>query len=171
MMGAFISPDDLEPFAQIDLDKAVAMVDDAEAMAVLAAPCLSVPEFQNDPTMSAVVKAILRGAILRWDESGAGALTQRSRTGGPFSESESIDTRTKRKAMFWPSEITQLRDLCATFSGSADKGRAFTVDTAPKARRDGHADVCDLNLGWPYCSCGAYLTQGEYPLYEGGAIS
>lgn len=167
----FIEPIDLAAFATIEPARAEAMIEDAEAMATLAAPCLSTPEFQADPTMLSVVKAILRGAILRWDEAGAGALTQRSRTGGPFSESESIDTRTKRKAMFWPSEIAQLRDLCATFSGDADGGRAFSVDTAPKARRDGHADICDLNLGWPYCSCGAYLTQGEYPLYEGGAIS
>lgn len=170
MMGAFISPDDLEPFAQIDLDKAVAMVDDAEAMAMLAAPCLSDPEFQGDTTRVAAVKAILRGAVLRWNDAGSGALTQHSKTAGPFTNSESYDTRRDRRVMFWPTEIAQLRDLCAAFNG-AGKSAAFTIDTAPRSSCDGHKDVCDLNFGWPYCSCGAYLTNNEYPLYEGGEIS
>lgn len=160
----FITPADLAAFADIAAAKAEAMIEDAEAMAVLAAPCLTTPEFQADPAKMAAVKAILRGAILRWSDAGSGAVTQQG--AGPFQQT--IDTRTDRKGMFWPSEIGQLRDLCASSGGS---GHAFTVDTAPKSRRDGHADICDLNLGWPYCSCGAYLTQGEYPLYEGGAIS
>jgi hypothetical protein len=30
---------------------------------------------------------------------------------------------------------------------------------------------CSLLLGAAYCSCGADLTDGEYPLYEGGVLS
>lgn len=159
----FITPADLAAFADIDSEKAEAMIADAEAMAILAAPCLSGPEFQ-DPSKVAAVKAILRGAILRWNDAGSGAVTQQG--AGPFQQT--IDTRTDRKAMFWPSEIAQLQGLCAADGGA---GHAFTIDTAPKPWRDGHADICDLSLGSPCCSCGAYLTRGEYPLYEGGVIS
>ena len=162
----FLVPADLTAFATIDEAKAELMIEDAEAMAVLAAPCLADAEFRADSALVGVVKAILRGAILRWHDAGSGAVTQQG--AGPFQQT--VDTRTTRKGMFWPSEITQLRDLCAKFNGS-DTGGAFTVDTAPRFGGGGHADICDLNLGWPYCSCGAYLARGEYPLYEGGVIS
>ena len=117
----FITPADLEPFATIDPAKAAAMIEDAEAMAVLAAPCLST---LDDPAKVAAVKAILRGAIVRWHEAGSGAVTQQS--SGPFSQS--VDTTKTRRGMFWPSEIVQLRDLCGSSGGS---GRAFEVDTMP----------------------------------------
>lgn len=43
-------------------------------------------------------------------------------------------------------------------------GGAFAIDTAP-VRTPIHADICTLNFGGLYCSCGAVLT-GLYPLYE-----
>lgn len=134
----FITPSDLAAFATIDPAKAEAMIEDAEAMAVLAAPCLSDPEFQGDTAKVAAVKAILRGAILRWDDAGSGALSQHSQTAGPWTESESYDTRTPRRAMFWPTEIAQLRDLCGN-SGSS--GRAFEVDTIPEDAGAGRVGV------------------------------
>jgi hypothetical protein len=30
---------------------------------------------------------------------------------------------------------------------------------------------CSINFGALYCSCGADLTNYEYPLYEGGVLS
>jgi hypothetical protein len=30
---------------------------------------------------------------------------------------------------------------------------------------------CSVNFGALYCSCGADLTNYEYPLYEGGVLS
>lgn len=73
---AFLVPDDLAAFADIDQAKAQAMIDDAEAMAALAAPCITDPEFVADPPLAGALRAVLRGAILRWDEAGSGAVQQ-----------------------------------------------------------------------------------------------
>jgi hypothetical protein len=164
-MGQFIAAEDLAPFAVIDAAKAAAMVSDSEAMAVLVAPCLSAlttvpagetPEDQvTREAKLAAVKAILRGAILRWNEAGAGAVTQRQV--GPFGQS--IDTRTTRKAMFWPSEIEQLQSLCA----GGDTGKAFALDVVSISDAN-HAPWCALLLGATYCSCGADIAG--YPIFE-----
>ena len=106
---AFLDPIDLAPFASIDEAKAQAMIDDAEAMAVLAAPCITADGF----THTDAVRAILRGAVLRWNESGTGAL--QAQTAGPFGQT--LDTRQERRGMFWPSEIVQLQSLCAGAEG------------------------------------------------------
>jgi len=71
-----------------------------------------------------------------------------------------LDTRQQRRGMFWPSEIEQLQDLC---KGSEVSG-AFSIDTVPTFGVV-HADICAINFGALYCSCGAVLTQG-LPLYE-----
>ena len=107
---AFLEPSDLEPFATIDATKAQAMIDDAEAMAVLVAPCIEADDF----TKQAAVKAILRGAVLRWNDSGSGAL--QAQTAGPFGQT--LDTRQERRGMFWPSDIEQLQNLCGVEGGS-----------------------------------------------------
>lgn len=131
-MGYFISPDDLTPFASIDTAKAVAMIEDAEAMAVLAAPCLlDAPSAEK----IAAAKAILRGAILRWHDAGTGVVQQTQV--GPFGQS--LDTRQVRKGMFWPSEIEQLQQLCR----AAPAGGAFEVDTAPIGSTDGYWSAPD----------------------------
>ena len=149
-MGAFIESDDLTPFASISSDKADAMIEDAEAMAKKAAPCITDAEFaQGD-----VVKAILRRAILRWHDAGSGSLT--TQTAGPFSQSV---TTTPSRMLFWPSEIAELQTLCEDgLSG------AFSVDTVGVCNA-GHADVCSLNFGAQFCSCGVVLT-GLFPLWE-----
>lgn len=118
----FLVPDDLTAFADIDPAKAATMIADAQAMATLAAPCLSTPEFQSDETRVAAVKAILRGALIRWHEAGSGVVAQQS--AGPFAQT--LDTRQQRRGMFWPSEIAQLRDICSAFSGGS--GGAFMID-------------------------------------------
>ena len=122
-MMPFLTPDDLAPYADIPAPKAAAMIADAEAMARLIAPCIDDEDFPHGD----VLKAILRGAILRWHDAGSGALTQHSQTAGPFTNSESYDTRMTRRGMFWPTEIAQLRELC---SGGLE-GRAFEIDTTP----------------------------------------
>ena len=161
----FLTPADLEPFATIDEAKATEMIADAEAMAALAAPCITEPEFVADAALFAAVKSILRGAVLRWNDAGSGAVTQQG--AGPFQQT--IDTRTPRRGMFWPSEITQLRDLCSRFS-QVDNARAFSI--RPSGSGQGvHLPWCDVMLGALTCSCGASLTNYEYPLYEGGALS
>ena len=116
-MGTFLSVDDLAPFASIEEAKAEAMIEDAEAMAVLAAPCITADGFTN----LAAVKAVIRSAILRWNEAGTGAL--QSQTAGPYGQV--LDTRQERRGMFWPSEIVALQNLCAS-----SQGGSYTVSLA-----------------------------------------
>lgn len=124
MAAVTLTPADLAPFATIDAAKAQAMIDDAIAMAVRVAPCILESTFAHD----AAAKAILRGAVLRWHDAGTGALTQQG--AGPFQVS--YDNRQQRRGMFWPSEITQLQELCR--DGNL-QGQAFSIDTTPAAAR------------------------------------
>lgn len=151
----FINTVDLAPFATIDTAKALAMIEDAEAMSILTAPCLpdllTVPAGELPADLArrqaklSALKAILRSAILRWNDAGSGAV--QSQTAGPFGQV--LDTRVQRKAMFWPSEIEQLQNLCQ----SSEAGKAFAVDTVSVSTY--HAATCSLNFGALYCSCGA----------------
>lgn len=124
-MGTFLSVEDLAPFATIEVTKAEAMVDDAEAMAVLAAPCITAEGFAYGDA----VKAILRGAVLRWNDSGTGAL--QSQQAGPFGQA--LDTRQERRGMFWPSEIVSLQGLCADAQGGV-----YSTSLAGPDRGDGY---------------------------------
>ncbi len=161
-MGAFITEFDLDPFANIEPVKAAAMIEDAEANAILTAPCLSalntVPVDETVEALAlrtarlAAVKAILRGAILRWHDTGSGAV--QAQTVGPFGQT--LDTRVQRRGMFWPSEIEQLQAMCASNSG------AFSIDIFDPASI--HQPWCSLAFGATYCSCGADIAG--YPLYE-----
>jgi hypothetical protein len=146
-----LTPDDLAPFADIERAKAELMIDDALALAARVAPCIAESDFAS----VGAARAILRAAVLRWHEAGSGAL--QSQTVGPFGQV--LDTRQQRRGMFWPSEIEQLQELCR----GADSG-AFSIDTGP-VRGAAHADICALNFGATYCSCGAVLTN-LLPLYE-----
>lgn len=153
----WITPVDLEPFAIIDPAKAAAMIEDVEASALVAAPGLNDPLKPLTADQTAAVKAVLRQAILRWNDAGSGALTQE--TMGPYSST--VDTRQRRFGGLLDSEMTQLRTIVA-----ATARRVFTVKaydpTSP------HTPWCNLNLGATYCSCGADLTNYAYPLYELG---
>ena len=153
MVALTMTPADLTPFAKTPIPeaKAQAMIDDALAIAATVAPCILTEDF----AYAAAAKAYLREAILRWHDAGTGAVTQV--TTGPFSQT--TDDRSPRRGMFWPSEITGLQRLCASGNGGA-----FTIDTIPQGRQI-HADICALNFGALYCSCGAVLTN-LFPLYE-----
>jgi hypothetical protein len=151
---AFLDAADLAAFAEIEETKAQGMIDDASALAVLAAPCLGNEDALTEQQITAV-KAVLRGAVLRWNDSGSGAFTQQG--AGPFNVS--VDTRQARRSMFWPSEITQLQAICRDGASSG----AFAIDTAAAPALI-HADTCSINFGATYCSCGAILT-GYAPLY------
>lgn len=157
-MGQFIGTADLAPFAKIDAAKATAMIEDAEATVLLTAPCLT--ELEPHDAKLGAVKAILRAAILRWNDAGTGAVQQMS--AGPFQQSIQVQSR---RALFWPSEIEQLQSLCKTSGG----GKAFAVDTVPTGG-GGHLPWCNLMFGAGYCSCGADIAAGE-PIFEGGGAA
>lgn len=103
---------------------------------------------------SMALKAILRGAILRWNDAGSGAKS--SQSAGPFSET--IDTTVSRRGMFWPSEITNLQSICS----DGLSGKAFSIDTVSFSGV--HATICSINFGAASCSCGADIAG--YPLWE-----
>lgn len=132
------------------------MIAGANARASRVAPCLAASDPAPTVDQLAEAKLILVGAVKRWSESGSGSLA--SQSAGPFAMS--VDTRQRGGYNLWPSEITQLQDICKT-SGSSG---AFTIDTAPGTGGI-HADVCALTFGALYCSCGADLT-GSFPLWE-----
>lgn len=153
MPAVAITPADLAPFVDIDAAKAAAMIADALGMAKLIAPCILDEDFAHPDA----AKAVIRGAILRWNDAGTGAIT--TRQAGPYQQV--IDSNTRRNNLFWPSEITQLQDMCKSTTGDA-----FTIDTAPTGYRANHSPYCSLCFLGDTCSCGANLTRGEYPLWE-----
>ena len=151
MPAVVFTIDDLTPFAHIEAMKAQAMIDDAMATAALYAPCILDDGFVH----AAAAKAIIRAAILRWNDVGSGAFT--SEQTGPFSAT--VDTRVARRSMFTGAEIDDLRKLCA----EAPSG-AFDIDTISSSWLWFHADVCSLVFGANYCSCGADIAG--FPLWE-----
>lgn len=138
------------------------MVAGANAAASRVAPCLTWDGSETGkpaPTGDQVAEAklILVGMIRRWCEAGSGALQQQ--TAGPFQ----VATDTRQKASGyrpWPSEIADLQGIC---SGPAAAKKASAVDTAPCAT-SAHADICALNFGATYCSCGEDIAG--VPIYE-----
>ena len=106
----------------------------------------------------AEAKLILLGAVQRWSEAGAGALSQVQ--AGPFQMS--TDNRSRSGFNLWPSEIEDLQALCA----SASPG-AFSIDTVGVNAHVNHGETCSLVFGGATCSCGAFLT-GNGPLWGGG---
>lgn len=118
---AILTVDDLAPFGVSDSEMALAMIADAEAVALRLAPCLAAPS----PELMAAAKAILRRAVLRWYESGsAGSQTSLQQTAGPFSHNTTQQISGSR-GLFFPSEIADLQALCRTATGGRRK--AFTV--------------------------------------------
>lgn len=156
-MLEFIEPADFDGYIDVDRTKLQTMIDDAHALAVLAAPCLDDPDRPLTANDQAAIKAVLRNAIVHWVETGAGALQQQSV--GPFGTT--FDTRQPRRGLLRPGDIQQLQAVCKD-GGS----HAYAIGTTPTAGLI-HAEVCALRFGARYCSCGAVLT-GTVPLYEDG---
>lgn len=129
-VGEIITPEDLTPFGEIDKEKAKQLIADAEAMAKLVAPCLKEQEFRDDEDLMGAAKAILRGAILRKNDAGTGVVANAS--AGNFQIG--TDTRSQQsKTFYWPSEIAQLRELCAEFNKERED-QAFMVDMVPEVK-------------------------------------
>ena len=162
-----LEPSDLAAFADdIPEAKALAMIADATAMANRVAPCLSDEAGLNLGQVGAV-KAILRRAILRWHDVGSGAVTQVS--SGPFQQS--MDTsKAASKSLFWPSEVTDLQDICREVTNAAEADRqVFTVNTGGR-RAGAHSPLCDLYFGGLDCSCGSSLNAFRGPLWSFGEV-
>ena len=131
MAAVSLTPDDLAPFATIDEAKAQAMIDDALALAARVAPCILDPGFEYDTA----AKAILRAAVLRWNDAGSGGLTQAAVDDASFTFGQQ-----QRRGLFWPSEIEQLQKLCRDSAA----GVAFSIDQVPTPATDTLASRPDL---------------------------
>lgn len=152
-MGTILTIDDLKPFTTIDEAKAEAMIADVEAVAIQVAPCIAKPDFVH---LSAA-KAILRRAVLRWNETGVSGSVS-SQSAGPFSET--VTTRTSQE-LLWPSEVSALQRLCR----EAGSGRAFTVTPTLTHGAGVHSEVCSTVWG-EACSCGSNINAYRGPLWE-----
>ena len=115
-MGIILRPEDIEPFADIPREKLEAMIADVEAVAVSVAPCIAKPDFKYKDA----AKAILRRALLRWNDTGVSGQVQYE-SAGPFAQTTRSNTPTN---LLWPSEIAALKKLCEGDSGA---GKALSL--------------------------------------------
>lgn len=122
-MAEIITVDDL-PNAARSAELVDLMVAAANAAAARVASCLVATDPAPSADQLAEAKLVLIGAVTRWTEAGAGAFT--TQTAGPFSVS--TDTRQRTGYRLWPSEITELQEIC---KGETDPQGAFSIDTAP----------------------------------------
>lgn len=129
-------------------------VEGANARASRVAPCLASTDPAPTDDQIAEAKLVLIGAITRWAQAGAGAF--QSQTIGPYGVT--LDTRQRGGFNLWPSEITQLQDICK--NGSESSAYSFdTVGCSPY-----HSPICSIYFGSDNCSCGASIA-GE-AIYE-----
>lgn len=153
-MAEIIHPSDL-PVDVASNAMAATWIDGANARASRVAPCLAATDPSPTQDQIAEAKLVLVGAVTRWAQAGAGAL--QSQTAGPFGVT--LDTRQRGGFNLWPSEITQLQDICK----SGSEGQAYSVDTVQAGSC--HSPICSVYFGGT-CSCGAYLAGT--PIYEHG---
>ena len=165
-MALDITPDDLRELMDVEVtdERAEALIRMALGMALRVAPCLNDDDLPEGAAEAA--RSVILQSVLRWHEAGSGALTQKSRTAGPFTDSESYDTRQTRRGMFWPSEIKELQGICVNLQD----GGAYSVDTVPGGPYAVHSVFCAVHFGGHYCSCGSDINGLRGPLYEGGVI-
>ncbi|MGW5316725.1 hypothetical protein [Nocardia thailandica] len=131
--------------SSVDAAELALMIAGANARASRVAPCLASASPPPSADQLAEAKLILVGALKRWAEAGSGA--KASQTAGPFAMT--VDTRQRGGYNLWPSEITQLQEICGKRERSA-----FQLDTAPTGLSM-HAEACALVFGAAYCDCGA----------------
>lgn len=160
-MTVQVTVEDLQIFnPDLDPDKAEILIRDGMALARRVAPCLDNEDFPFGDAAA----AIIRGAILRWADSGSGAVSSEAQTAGPFSHTTTYDTRQQRRTLFYPSEITELQKLCR----DANSGGAFAIDTAPRRGDVGCLrvyDGCTYLFGTtssPCEACGRVMRPGAW---------
>lgn len=122
-MAVTLTFEDLTPFApNLSEDKAAVMIVDAIALAARVAPCILTDDLSDED--EAAAKAILRGAILRWNDQGTGEQAQL--TAGIFGFSPRGN---QRQSLLQPSEYAELAAICG--NTSPDRRKAYMVDTLP----------------------------------------
>lgn len=153
--------EDLKVFEpDIPEDLANAMIATVWSRAQKLATCLTAvtpdPNPLDDDVDRETVKDILRSAVLRWNDSGSGAVT--SRTAGDYSENFAHSGG----GLFRPGEIADLRSLCGARAGQ----KASTILTSPSYDPFvEHAAWCSVSFGGTFCDCGAELSFNGLPLW------
>ncbi len=74
------------------------------------------------------------------------------------------DASTSRSYSTGRGRVEILDEWWTLLGLTAPLGGAFVIDTVGTSIV--HADVCSINFGALYCSCGASLTNYMYPLWE-----
>lgn len=163
---AYITVADITALRPNSDGRIAAFVTSANALAIMAAPGIASPEFIANEVAMEALRAILRSAVIRWDDMANGATNISSHTyqAGPLSETQTTDNRQRGGFYLWPSEEALIRGLL----GPSGSGRAFTIATAPLYGAANHSPSCSVYFGASWCDCGAYLTGYEYPLYGVG---
>ena len=110
----------------------------------------------DQPTVDYVVRQAVAAHVRRPDDA-----TQVS-----VAVDDGSESRTYRSGKGRVVILDEWWTLLTPATGSA---RAFSI--IPTGGASVHMPWCSLMLGATYCSCGADLTNGEYPLYEGGVLS
>ena len=157
-MPVIITVEDIHVFNKdIPTEQAEILIRDGLALARRVAPCIDDEEF----AFADAAAAIIRGAILRWAESGSGGITQRQMSAGPFAQNLSFDNRQSRRSLFFPSEITELQDLCKAANSDGAFGIDTIVDRPSRCVRD--YEGCPYLMGSinsPCEACGETLRPG-----------
>lgn len=120
-----ITHEDLTVFqSDIPKAKAEAMIEDVMARAIQINPAIGADTLT--PNEASAAKGIIRRVILRWNDSGTGAITQQSTTAGPYNQSQTIDNRSGHRKLFYVEDIEELKALGKEATSS--KGKAFSID-------------------------------------------
>lgn len=121
MVAEFVTPADVAVFNPgLGQERAAARIRSLTARAVAMAPCLAGNALTDD--QRELVRSVILDAVLRWADTGSGALTQQS--AGPFQVS--TDSRPgERRGAFLRSEVDDLTRVCDDITGSADG--AFSI--------------------------------------------
>lgn len=109
----------------------------------------------DQPTLDYVVRQAVSSHVRRPDDA-----TQVAVSVGDGSMS-----RTYRSSR---GRVEIIDEWWALLSPKDATGSAFSI--RPNRSGSPHVPWCSLLMGGTYCSCGADLTNYEYPLYEGGVL-
>lgn len=108
-MQPFLAASDLAAFTKATPAALDEMIRDVEALAVLKVPCIA---DLTDPGAVAAVRAVIRGAVLRWADRAT--RDDRQMTSGPFTIGPTPGSGDRASPLLWPSELADLAAACAT---------------------------------------------------------
>ena len=110
----------------------------------------------DEPTVDYVVRQAVSAHVKRPDDA----------TQVEIAVDDARSSKTYRSSK---GRVEIIDDWWALLSPTDTTGKAFSI--RPSGATVNHMPWCSLMLGAAFCSCGADLTAGEYPLHEGGVLS